>query len=204
MHVIYERNLNKVVQVNEDLPTALENFKLINQAVTVAELRFLMETILTVEQLKELYENHSGCLWFGALEGTDLLDACYNMFQVTYPDIPTMRKLIYHPESECLFTVFDEESLRGALSGGECHDVTGHSRFEMQYLEQEKAIAKAKLPLRQKLHTHLIIRSQVPSCINCLYWTGEQETCTLYGSIRPPAKVIVESCGQGWEPDIPF
>lgn len=43
----------------------------------------------------------------------------------------------------------------------------------------------------------------VPSCINCINWDMKAETCTHYGA-RPPAEVIVFSCGDAWDIDIPF
>ena len=61
----------------------------------------------------------------------------------------------------------------------------------------------------QALHKDLIFHQRFQSCLNCVHWypapkgTAQGEMCLLYKA-RPPAETLVYSCGQGWEPDIPF
>ena len=43
----------------------------------------------------------------------------------------------------------------------------------------------------------------VQSCINCAKFNPHKELCTL-AHRRPPARVIVFSCGKEWKEDIPF
>lgn len=60
------------------------------------------------------------------------------------------------------------------------------------------------------LHRDLILYQRFQSCLNCAHWqpangrgVSQGETCLRYKA-RPPAEVVVYSCGQGWDPDIPF
>lgn len=60
------------------------------------------------------------------------------------------------------------------------------------------------------LHRDLIDQALFRSCLNCLHFAqpvpgmgGPSETCALYKT-RPPASVIVFSCGPAWEADVPF
>lgn len=54
------------------------------------------------------------------------------------------------------------------------------------------------------LHRELVeIRGVLPSCINCDHWNELNETCTKF-KLRPPAQVIVFSCGDDWIDLVPF
>ena len=65
-----------------------------------------------------------------------------------------------------------------------------------------------------KLHRRLVDHQLVRSCLNCRHFGsndnlgpgdphGTPEICGIYKA-RPPAEVIVYSCGPSWESDIPF
>lgn len=45
------------------------------------------------------------------------------------------RRLIYHPESDCLFEVFTEEEWERSLEN-QCDDVTGLEHHEQQFLKE--------------------------------------------------------------------
>ena len=68
----------------------------------------------------------------------------------------------------------------------------------------------------QELHDNIVLYQVVPSCLNCVNHKNidlevdingktkvETIKCLKYKTI-PPAKVIVFSCGSGWEADILF
>lgn len=68
-----------------------------------------------------------------------------------------------------------------------------------QWWEQKRA-AQAKAV---EVHRFTIKAEIFPSCLNCDSWAKDgTEVCNKYKA-RPPADVIVFSCGQ-WEADIPF
>jgi hypothetical protein len=47
-----------------------------------------------------------------------------------------------------------------------------------------------------------IKRQIIKSCLNCINFNEEDETCLL-AKARPPARIIVFGCPQ-WDADIPF
>lgn len=49
----------------------------------------------------------------------------------------------------------------------------------------------------------LFVTSTAHSCLNCEHWLDDGQICGLF-KIRPPAEVIVFSCGESWEDQIPF
>jgi hypothetical protein len=53
------------------------------------------------------------------------------------------------------------------------------------------------------MHREMIDRQMLQSCINCESWDSKIETC-LHFKMKPPAKVIVFSCGEQWLGEIPF
>ena len=46
-----------------------------------------------------------------------------------------MRKLLYHPESDDLFEVFNEKDYVSSLECGPCDDVSGIEEFEKRFKE---------------------------------------------------------------------
>lgn len=57
----------------------------------------------------------------------------------------------------------------------------------------------------QMVVAEMVLHQQFQSCANCL-WQSSPETgfkCTKFNAV-PPVKVILFSCGEGWEADIPF
>lgn len=46
------------------------------------------------------------------------------------------RFLLNHPESECLFEVFDQNSFEHAMHNGPCDDVTNESYWEELFKQQ--------------------------------------------------------------------
>lgn len=64
--------------------------------------------------------------------------------------------------------------------------------------EKLKQIAAAQAITHQEFLDRQVLRS----CLNCEAWDGK-ETCTLFKT-RPPARVIVFSCGDQWLGEIPF
>jgi len=44
-----------------------------------------------------------------------------------------VRKLIYHPESDCYFEIFDEKEYQESMSDGFCVDVTGEKDHEERF-----------------------------------------------------------------------
>ncbi len=68
----------------------------------------------------------------------------------------------------------------------------------MTHWEKLKQIANAQTIMHQEFLDRNVLRS----CLNCEAWDGE-ETCTLFKA-RPPARVIVFSCGEQWLGQIPF
>ena len=62
--------------------------------------------------------------------------------------------------------------------------------------------------MNTKFAFHLVVeeairRGNFHSCINCVHWSLNNDNCDKY-RMRPPAKVIVYSCGKDWEDEIPF
>lgn len=49
----------------------------------------------------------------------------------------------------------------------------------------------------------LLNSNAIQSCLNCISWDKEKDQCDEYKA-KPPAQIIVYSCGPGWEADIPF
>ena len=56
---------------------------------------------------------------------------------------------------------------------------------------------------RDELHRCLVNHYIVQSCVNCAKFNPELEICKMVNQ-RPPARIIVFSCGEQWEIDIPF
>lgn len=65
--------------------------------------------------------------------------------------------------------------------------------------EKLKQIANARAIMHQEFLDQQVLRS----CLNCDSFRQETETCTFFNA-RPPAKVIVLSCGDAWIGEIPF
>lgn len=65
--------------------------------------------------------------------------------------------------------------------------------------EKEKQVAAAQAIM----HQELLDRQVLQSCLNCESFRPETETCALF-KVRPPARVIVFSCGDQWRGEIPF
>jgi hypothetical protein len=122
------------------------------------------------------------------------------------------RRLIWHPESECLFEEHDD--LRDFTSD-QAMDVTGIKHYEDMFKDyqrqenQQKAVEKAKayqaknFEVSNLLLDRLLGNDTIHSCLNCARFAHNTNTCLKWEQ-TPPAKVIVYSCGSGWEPDIPF
>lgn len=53
------------------------------------------------------------------------------------------------------------------------------------------------------MHQEFLDRQVLQSCLNCESWDDDKETCMLFKE-RPPARVIVFSCGDQWLGEIPF
>lgn len=70
-------------------------------------------------------------------------------------------------------------------------------------------VSQKDLAIAQEImHRRMIFTQDVHSCLNCENWrpNGDSkgvEECALY-NMRPPADVLVFSCGISWMPDIPF
>ncbi len=56
--------------------------------------------------------------------------------------------------------------------------------------------------LRTAFHQSLVHAHIVHSCVNCMDFNHQDETCEL-AKVRPPANVVVFGCPK-WTPDIPF
>lgn len=56
--------------------------------------------------------------------------------------------------------------------------------------------------LRPAFHQSLVRAHIVHSCVNCMDFNHQNETCEL-ANARPPANVVVFGCPK-WTPDIPF
>lgn len=56
---------------------------------------------------------------------------------------------------------------------------------------------------RDEFHRCVVNHYIVQSCVSCLNFNPTTEICMLANQ-RPPARVIVFSCGEKWEKDIPF
>ncbi len=69
----------------------------------------------------------------------------------------------------------------------------------MTHQEKAKQIANAQAII----HQELLDRQILQSCFNCDSFRHETMTCTLF-KVRPPARVIVFSCGDQWRGEIPF
>ena len=69
----------------------------------------------------------------------------------------------------------------------------------MTYQEQLKQIADASIIVHQEMLNRQVFRS----CLNCESWDGKTEIC-LHFKTKPPAQVIVFSCGEQWLGEIPF
>ena len=54
---------------------------------------------------------------------------------------------------------------------------------------------------QRRVFQMLLDNHVIRSCLNCEHWTDNQ--CALYKSVPPP-KVIMFSCVEEWEPDVPF
>lgn len=65
--------------------------------------------------------------------------------------------------------------------------------------EKAKEIANAQAIMHQEFLDRQVLRS----CLNCDSFRQETETCALFKA-RPPARVIVFSCGDQWLGEIPF
>jgi hypothetical protein len=115
-----------------------------------------------------------------------------------------MRWLIYHPESDCLFVESEAESMLQHLTMG-CQDVTDNLEYEKRYLQLEhkkrETAEKIKVSNRMAVHRSLIVKMCYPSCLNCSYWMDNK--CGKFNSVPPP-EIIVFSCVDEYEEDIPF
>jgi hypothetical protein len=69
----------------------------------------------------------------------------------------------------------------------------------MTHQEKVKQIAAAQAIM----HQELLDRQVLQSCLNCDFFCHESETCALF-KMKPPARVIVFSCGDQWLGEIPF
>lgn len=69
----------------------------------------------------------------------------------------------------------------------------------MTHQEKLKQIAAAQAIM----HKELLDRQVLQSCLNCEAWDPKTETCKLF-KMKPPARVIVFSCGEQWLGEIPF
>lgn len=58
-------------------------------------------------------------------------------------------------------------------------------------------------PGHDEFHRELIKRQLIFSCVNCISFLPKDNTCLKYKA-KPPPTVIVFSCGEGWEGDLPF
>lgn len=56
---------------------------------------------------------------------------------------------------------------------------------------------------RDMLFAELVETLIIRSCLNCLHFEEAKEHCGIY-NMRPPARVIVFSCKDQWEMDVPF
>ena len=65
--------------------------------------------------------------------------------------------------------------------------------------EELKQIAAARVIM----HKEFLDRQALQSCLNCEEWNDKTETCELF-KMKPPARVIVFSCGAQWLGKIPF
>lgn len=116
-----------------------------------------------------------------------------------------MSWLLYHPESDCYFHEGDPEAMIAHLDQG-CEDVTGVDSHEKAYMEQQCAkhlrMDRQRAFIRQKVFRDILIKQQrYPSCLNCVNWY--EDKCHLFKT-TPPPEVIVFSCLEAWEADIPF
>lgn len=60
----------------------------------------------------------------------------------------------------------------------------------------------AKAELVKEFQDKLIARQYWQSCLNCVHWESQTETCIQFNA-RPPAPVIVCGC-RDYQADIPF
>jgi hypothetical protein len=116
-----------------------------------------------------------------------------------------MSWLLYHPESDCYLCEVDPEVMVSHLDQG-CEDVTGIDFHEKAHMVQQHAkhlqADKRRAFIRQKVFRDILIKQQrYPSCLNCVNWY--EDKCTLFKAVPPP-EVIVFSCLEAWEADIPF
>lgn len=65
--------------------------------------------------------------------------------------------------------------------------------------EKAKQLAAAQAIMHQEFLDRQVLRS----CLNCESFRPETETCSLF-KMKPPARVIVFSCGDQWLGEIPF
>lgn len=67
--------------------------------------------------------------------------------------------------------------------------------------EQSEALAE----YTKRVTTAVIVANKWnQTCLECVHFHEESEVCRKWGE-RPPARTIVESCGEGFErDDIPF
>jgi len=54
-----------------------------------------------------------------------------------------------------------------------------------------------------QMHKRMIEAQMFRSCLNCIQFDTKTEQCLMF-KVRPPAEVILYSCGPTWEADVPF
>lgn len=69
----------------------------------------------------------------------------------------------------------------------------------MTHQEKLRQIAAAE----KVMHQEFLDRQVLRSCLNCESFQEKTETC-IHFKIKPPARVIVFSCGDQWIGEIPF
>ncbi len=69
----------------------------------------------------------------------------------------------------------------------------------MTHQERQKQINAAQAIT----HQEMLDRQVLHSCLNCESWHDKTEICVLF-KMKPPARVIVFSCGEQWLGEIPF
>ena len=68
----------------------------------------------------------------------------------------------------------------------------------------ENQVIKQQLEAAGSFHRQMVKAQLAPSCLNCINFQREPaEKCLKFNTL-PPAEVIVFSCGDSWEADIPF
>ncbi len=115
------------------------------------------------------------------------------------------RRLIWHDASDCLFEEYDDLRDFGA---DQVDDVTGVFKFEEMFRDREReknrlAFLKDREIASKIVLDRLLASDIIHSCINCGNWNPHDNKCFKWKQ-TPPANVIVYSCGNDWEPDIPF